>query len=90
MVLKPVLTVMARATASSSLSSCGLLARMILVPQNKKCLASSGEIDEAARFRDCTDSFVAGTFETGTDSPTIVSFHSEETRSCSYQSACFH
>ena len=39
------------------------------MPQNKKCLASSGAIDEAARLRMCKDSSIAGTFETGTDSP---------------------
>jgi hypothetical protein len=42
---------------------------MILVPQYKKCFAISGAMDEAARLRWCRDSSVAGTFETGTDSP---------------------
>jgi hypothetical protein len=71
-VLKPVLTAMARATASSSLSSCGRLARMILVPQNRKCLASSGAMDEAAKLSSRRDSSLVGTFDTGTDSPTTI------------------
>jgi hypothetical protein len=71
-VLKPVLTAMARATASSSLSSCGRLARMILVPQNRKCLAISGAMDEAAKLSSRRDLSLVGTFDTGTDSPTTI------------------
>lgn len=69
MVLKPVRTAMASATASSSWPSCGRLARTILVPLNKKCLATSGVIELSFKSRRSNDSFVAGTLETGTDSP---------------------
>lgn len=68
-VLKPVLTAIASPTASPSLSSWGRRALMILVPQNKKCFASSGATDEADKLRSRKDSSVAGTLETGTDSP---------------------
>src|SRR3954447_19289836 len=72
-VLKPVLTTMARETASSSLSSFGRRARIIFVPQNKKCFARPGAIDVAERSNEFNDSSIAGTLETGTDSPWGVS-----------------
>ena len=67
--LKPVLKTIPSAIASSSPPSCDRLALIILVPQNKKCLARIGGIEEASRFRSCKDSSVAGIFDTGTDSP---------------------
>lgn len=75
MVLKPVRTAMANATASSSWPSCGRLARTILVPLNKKCLATSAMIELSFRSRRSNDSFVAGTLETGTDSPALLYQH---------------
>ena len=69
MVLNPVRRTMARPAASSSLPSCGRRARMILVPQNKKCLASSGAMEVDERLIKPIASFVAGIFDTGTDSP---------------------
>ena len=46
---------------------------MILVPQNKKCRAVSGETEAAPRSMARSTSSVAGSFETGTDSPSTVS-----------------
>ena len=68
-VLNPVLTTMASATAWSSPSSCGRLARIIFVPQNKKCRAASGETVEADKSKANSVSSVAGNLEIGTDSP---------------------
>lgn len=68
-VLKPVLTTIAKATASSSWPSCGRLARIILVPLKRKCLAASELMELALRSNRNRVSFVAGVFVTGTDSP---------------------
>ena len=73
-VLKPVLTTIAKATASSSWPSCGRLARIILVPLKRKCLAISGFMELVLRSNRIRVSFVAGVFVTGTDSPdTLIS-----------------
>lgn len=47
---------------------------MIFVPQKRKCLASSGAIEVAAKLRAAKLSSLAGTFETGTDSPVGIRF----------------
>ncbi|KAL9587720.1 MAG: hypothetical protein Q9212_000011 [Teloschistes hypoglaucus] len=68
-VLKPVLATAAKATASSSVPSWGLLARIIFVPLKRKLFAASGCIELAPRSITRNDSFVANILETGTDSP---------------------
>lgn len=62
---------MANATASSSIPSCGLLARMIFVPQKRKFLAASGWMGLDPRSSKRRDSLFAGILETGTDSPVL-------------------
>ena len=44
---------------------------MILVPLNRKCLATSGFIVLELKLNKCKDSSVAEIFDTGTDSPKI-------------------
>lgn len=69
---KPVLTTIANATASSSCAFWGRLARITLVPLNRKCLAAFGCIDGALRSKYLSASSVKGDLETGTDSPILV------------------
>src|SRR5260221_472084 len=85
-VLKPVRTTMASATASSSSVSCGLLARMIFVPQKRKNRATLGWIEVAPRSIYGNASSVVGTFDTGIDSPITVSFgrHMNDRRTCQH------
>ena len=45
---------------------------MIFVPLNRKCLATSGFIVLELILNSWRDSSIAGTFETGTDSPRMV------------------
>lgn len=45
---------------------------MIFVPLNRKCLATSGFIVLELILNSCRDPSVAGTFETGTDSPKML------------------
>lgn len=70
-VLKPVRTTAAKATVSMSfvVASFGRRARIILVPAKRKCFATGGLIDGRVESSECNVSFVAGDFETGTDSP---------------------
>lgn len=42
---------------------------MILVPQKRKCFASAGVMEDLPSSRSLNASSVAGTLETGTDSP---------------------